>query len=128
MRGATLAGHVAFAVLSAVLSPEFSPPGGAKCSAPDPDEDPQHCASQEDLVTAVHQAAGAAAWSAAWLNAASVLGCAAAGSLAVGVWGSLGRRLGTRETGIQTDADLGPQDGERLLTPRRRGRGVLADA
>ena len=26
MRGATLAGHVLFAVLSAVLSPEFSPP------------------------------------------------------------------------------------------------------
>ncbi len=117
-----------FAVLSAVLSPEFSPQGGPKCSAPAPDEEPYHCASQEDLVTAVHQAAGAAAGSAAWLSAVSVLGCAAASSLAVGVWGSLGRRLGTREIGVQADADLVLQDGGRLPTPRRRGRGVLADA
>ena len=129
MRGATLAGHVVFAVLSAVLSPEFSPKGGPKCSHPAPAEEPYHCASQEDLVTPVHQAAGAAAWSAAWLSAVSVLGCAAAGSLAVGLWGSLGRRLRTREIGVQTDADFDLQnDGGRLPTPRRRGRGVLTDA
>ena len=123
-----MAGHVGFAVLSAVLSPEFRSQGGPACSAPAPDEEPYHCASQEDLATAVHQAAGAAARSAAWLGAVSVLGCAAAGSLVVGLWGSLGRWLRTREIGVQTDGDLDPQDGGRLPTPRRRGRGMLTNA
>ena len=135
--GAKLAGHVVFAVLSALLSPELVPtPVGPKCqqttgsTARDAEEAPPRCASPEELAVAVESAARSAALNAVWLGAVGGVGGAAAASLLLSWLCWLCRRTRSREVGVQTayvvpDSD---EDGGRLPKPRRRGRGVLTDA
>ena len=83
--GAKLTGHVVFAVLSSLLSPELVPtPVGPKCPAAPPppvyeaEEDPPRCASPEVLGAAVEDAARAAALNVVGLGALGVLVGAAA--------------------------------------------------